>query len=324
MEIIYILLFILTIKVICEYSPPADFCDSLIGKCDAHPYCILKRENGTLQYETDNGYPKKFKYNHYLKDKLVRMFNYFRNIFACGDPPFRNLNNDVIPKAAKMQSVIWNEELEWLSEFLVHKKFLTTRIQCMVTPSFPKCQILDNTDKLAFFHHYSHIWDPLYVPFAGFLVMNISYLHYYRKIFPLIPLDPKSDLNLQIGSIEYNQEDIAQNAHYWAQFLGENVTAIGCTSLHDDFKDGIYTLSTVCLLNDLTMMKPIYSISETPGSECKSKHPEYKCLCNSELPSKSLYNEPMDMNYDELEEEVTCPPKRTSTTVDKTTCGCHN
>lgn len=309
------IIFIVTVTIFtvqAEYRPPRSFCDSISRFCKEHPYCApaeeevtsapeppkkgeaaenptddrKKREDGSTTSNTTTEAPppeeekEPYEYDSFLKEKFVRMVNYVRNEVACGEPALVNFANQTLPKAAKMQEVAWDEELEWAAGLFLKNSDIPD--ECKVTPSYRNLvEVKDTEAKLFLFEHYSKLWYYLVDLFPSFVFLSAKAIEVYGdddNDFLEVP-KYKDPFLEQVGGLEGDIE----KAKMLINILNERVSKMGCATVHMSNETGKINLNTLCLLSEnITRGAPVYKSSMVPGSGCERLHPEMKCLCGIE------------------------------------------
>lgn len=223
-----------------------------------------------------------FGHNHQImdnfeKEKFVRMVNYIRNEVACGEPALVNYDNQILPKAAKMQEVEWNEELEWAAEALVKVGMKTTK-HCLLTPNFKNIFLVKKRHSELFPYE-------LYSKLSNFLVDTMSSIRYFSVKDGGIYGDYNEDL-IQPSNEDFLMKHISGNAdeaRLLAKLLHDNVNKMGCAALakYTPYY-GRIGYDVFCVFSEKKMNgSAVYKTSKTAGSECERLHPELKCLCSN-------------------------------------------
>lgn len=257
---IYILPFISVIFLqSLAYDPPNNYCEQTFTICGKVPYCTDGK-----QFATKN---KTFEYDKYVKDKIVGILNYMRNVVACGDPPLVNDFKQNLPKGKKMQEIAWSEELEWAAQYYV----FTTQT-CIETPNFPypflwKVEFPLKAE-FKYFHaitkHFSKI-------FAKYKELNIL------KILEYTEEENKTGKNIENSPKTKRQVDENQDFIDFVNLLSDKISLIGCASI----EKAESTFTTCVVDSKLNDHSQIYEKSDESGSGCETLNDIWKCLCGT-------------------------------------------
>lgn len=304
MEISIILVFaVVFVTAQALYEPPKSFCESIKKNiCPEHPSCIQveatteSKQDKDEEEDDDENEPetepaKPLEYDSFLKEKLVRMVNYVRNAVACGEPPLVNFANQTLPKAAKMQLVNWDDELEWAANLFV---MADEEIDagCKITPTFRNLVEMDHETENPYFDYQKHskLWNFISEMFPSFLFLSVKAIEMYEDNEENDFLEEPTDTDYFREQVGNEMPQNSTNSSYFlAHLLNDNVDKMGCASKIVSTEKGKMSVVTKCLFSEKVRQgSAIYKSSMVSGSSCEKLHSELKCLCsNEELETKS-------------------------------------
>lgn len=288
------------------FEPPPDFCGSISGLCQNHSFC----SKTVLLEEPKKTYPRKFEYDSFIKKDFVESLNKIRNEFACGSPPFTNIIGESFPKAAHMQAVVWDEELEWGAEQYASQCTTKADSNCAVTPNYRNVGFISLDAKDATFRvqhiamlsdFYSNLYDP-------YVLIDMETIRNYNSEF-LHPMDKDSD---NIDEMKPFLEEVGgeiPSSRYVENFkivIHDRVSKIGCSTYVCNENHGSFKYVTACIVDNKNIVgKPIYKGSNVAASDCEQLHRENTCLCAAFTPDPDITTEANPRQTAPIPERIT-------------------
>lgn len=269
------------------FEPPPEFCGSISGLCKNHSFCS---KTALLDDTPEKLFPRKFEYDSFIRKDFVMNLNHLRDEFACGTPPFTNVEGATLPKAAQMQEVIWDEELEWGADQYASQCIKIADPSCAITPNHRNVAIFFLDQKQASFRpqhfalltaFYSKLYDPhVLIDLESLKKHTESYIHTQFKdengTQQLLPF--LKTVGGKMPSSRYVES--------FKTMIHDDVSKIGCATYDcDKSNNGVVNFITACIVdNKNTLGKPIYKESNVGASSCEKVNVDHKCLCATFVP----------------------------------------
>lgn len=279
---LYFTIFVMITFVAC-YVPPPDFCKITDRFCGNKKkglkslYCggEVDKKNAKLGKtpENENLEP--------LRELILDAHNELRNTIACGNPEMVNVGGEVFPKAARLQKLVWDDELEWIAK--VNAKACNYGHDCRFTPNYPYagqnlgCIASPEPMEVAgVMKALIKSWWSEYLNCRTSVILKYSSKDATFKVGPTFTEEEKKKMFI-VNEAEVGSIDMV--GHFTT--LVRETSKLGCAFTScGPAEDQKYTYYFICNYGKTNMRnEAIYKKSEIAASECKVKSKKYCCLC---------------------------------------------